>query len=201
MMPARLQEWLQTCADLARGYIRGRLQVYPSLQGKFVGWLAEIGVARAGEIADFLTRFDAEVGDRIVPYFADQKSFYRWLLIAAYREALRFALNIETVQTSLHELPAEQRIILQYRYVDQFSDEAVARILHLKMERQPFFDARLVRTRSIQAYKALCDLLEKRFTPRGDVVKGRYRDYSTIFPLFPGLTLEELRPTARGGQP
>jgi hypothetical protein len=197
-MGAELSQWFRKYEETARGFVRGRLTPYPSLRGGFAGWLAEVGVARAGEIAEFLRRFDVEFRGKVVCYFADEFAFSRWLVVAGHREALRFALSVEPVQTCLHQLPAEQRIVLQLRYVDQFSDEEVARVRRIPLARRPFFDAPAARTRSLEAYKALCDLLQKRHPPPGDTPRGRYRDYSTVFPLFPGLTLAELRTPPRG---
>jgi hypothetical protein len=184
-MGTKLPEWFREHEQEARGYVLGRLKSYPAINPRS---LADRGVDRAGEITEFLSSF---FNDDYFP--RGVRDYVRWLFIAGHREALRFVLTVEQVEVCLHKLPADRRIILQLRYIDQMCDEEVARVMKMGMKSRPFFDAKSARTCSINAYKALCDILEKHLPQKGAVAKGRHRDFSTVFPLFPGLTAEELR--------
>jgi len=187
-----LPEWFLRYEVDARGYVRGRLKPYPVVNSRS---LADRGVDRAGEITAFLSKV---FGDDYFP--RGEYDYLRWLFIVSYREALRFILTVEQVEVCLHKLPPEMRTILQLCYIDQMCGEEVARVLKMEMKSRPFFDADLARVRSIEAYKALCDLLEKHLPQNGDAPKGRYRDYSTVFPVFSCLSAKELRQALQGGQ-
>jgi hypothetical protein len=181
----RVRAWLDEYQSEACRLVKPQLARYPALKGA-ADWPAGQGVTRAGEIALFLCRqFGITVGDRHYPYFAHQYTFYRWLLVAGYREALRFVLDAERVQPYLHRLPDEQRVLLRYRYIDQFGDEGVARVMHWRTERRPFLDLPRARMASLAAYQALCDLLAKHYQPQAGTPGGRYTDYASLFPLFP----------------
>ena len=183
-----LSNWFDECAEGARLHVHGRLHGYRCL-ALFREHLVESGVERAHEVAKYLQRYNVQLGTSRGHYFANKNAFNRWLMIASYRETLRLVLDVESVEVVLLEMVEKERFNLRMRYIDQFTDDDVARILELKTPRPPFFDAGEARRGSHRAYVSLCERLEKRFPANEDASGQTAPSFFSVFPYYPGANL------------
>lgn len=190
MWPSSFPDWFHECEPEAVRIVYGRLIQYPVLS-VFADRVSRSAVGRTREIGQYLRQYAA--------YFGHRYEFSRWLRVVSYREALRLILPLESVETALAQLDAEERKILRYRYIDQLSDDEVARMLDLRTSNRLLYDAAVARKCSLDAYLQLCRVLEKRYTPPATPKAGRHRDVSTLFPLFPGVYREDFRSSPKGG--
>jgi hypothetical protein len=191
MWPDAFEAWSTACEPEAVRTVYGRLVQYPVLK-VFADRTSRSGVARTREIGQYLR---SSAG-----YFAHRPEFCRWFRIVSYREALRLVLSLEPVEMILEHLEGEARRLLRYRYIDQLTDDEVARMLELRTNNWQLFDAEAARRRSLDAYLQLCAALEKRFSQTDTPRSGPNRDPSLMFPLFPGVYRSECRPSAPGGK-
>lgn len=190
MWPQSFPAWFDEFAPEALRHVAGRIAQYPALQ-VFRNRIASLGVARAREIGEYLRQYD--------DYFAHKYEFGRWLRLVSYREALRLLLSLEPVELALRQMAPEVRRLLRWLYVEHFAGDEVARMLDLRAPNRALFDVPAGRAQARAAYVALCEVIEKR-SRTGEVPKaGPHRDVTAVFPLFVGLTREDIIPsTARG---
>jgi hypothetical protein len=189
MWPAAFRSWFDPYAPEAVRAVAGRLTRYPVLK-VFADRTASLGVARAREVADYLGQYPG--------YFAHQYEFQRWLRVVSYREVLRLVLQPEPVELVLEGLSSDSRRLLRWRYIDQLTDDEVARMLDLRTNNRLLFDAPAGRKCSLDAYLQLCRALEVR-SPATAGGGPRPLDSSAVFPLFPA-TCRDVPPSAKGGQ-
>jgi hypothetical protein len=190
MWPDALRSWFDSHAPEAVRVVVGRLARYPVLR-VFADRTASQGVARAREVAVYLGQYAG--------YFAHQYEFQRWLRTVSYREALRLVLQPEPVELILEGLGSDSRRVLRWRYIDQLTDDEVARMLDLRTSNRLLFDAAAGRKCSLDAYLQLCRALELR-SPGTAAGGRRHLDTGSVFPLFPGVGVKDFPPSAKGGQ-
>jgi hypothetical protein len=171
-------DWFQKYEDDALFMVKGRF-FHPGLR-LFRESIAGTGVARTGEIANYLCQFDA--------YFTGELQFRRWLNTISYREALRVVLQQEPIEAALEELLASDRAVLRWSYVEQITLDDVARLLERQSNNRFYFDKASARDRIIDAYKQLCRILLRRFRPADNDEAERFNDCSRIFPSPPTLS-------------
>ena len=186
-----LSRWFDECEGGDALFVRGRLQQYSPL-ALFRKQLVASGVARAREVATYLERYNVQLGAKRGHYFVNQRAFCRWLMIASYRETMRLVLDVEPVEATLLTLADDDRFVLRMRYIDQFTDDAVARVLNLKLDtlRWPFVNATEARERSIRAYGTLCERLETKFPMKEVASSPSSATSSTLFPYYPGARVD-----------
>lgn len=169
MWPKQFDAWCGLYAADAEHQVRGRLRQYPVLLG-FEQHLLGQGIQRARLIGQYLTQY--------ADYFAVGQHFRRWLRVVLYREVLRLTLQVEPVEAALTRLTEPERRVLRLRYVDQLSDEELARVLGLTAAGPKLFDLPAAWAQSLAAYRALCAALPKAAARDGVVAAAG-------FPLFP----------------
>ena len=124
----------------------------------------------------------------------DGRVFGRWLHNRSRLEALRLVLAPETVERALLTLPGEQQQILHWRYVDQFPDAEVARMLKIAATGPDLLNVAAGRERSLDAYGALCREIDRLLPQKDSRVGLGSLDLVSVFPLFPGGRRGDLRP-------
>jgi DNA-directed RNA polymerase specialized sigma24 family protein len=121
MWPDDFEDWMEQIPFTALFQrTRGRLWHYPVLQRE-AGAIAYAACERAVECAGERRQWPG--------YFAGPAYFRGWLFTVAYREALRRVLDARDVRNCLRQLGPEDRQLLYWHYVDQFTAPRLAMIL------------------------------------------------------------------------
>jgi hypothetical protein len=184
MWPQTRQAWLKRIQATYEGFLgsdeyvaHDALLEYPPLSdgtgaphtfGTWAAYIAQRAAERSREIArDSLSQYQG--------YFGSYREFRSWLHNRTYREALRLVLEPARVEAELNQLPAEQRRLLQWLYIDQLTDLEVARVRAADGDLVGGEAVAAARHDCMQAYHALETRLRAIFP--GD-------DVETIFPLF-----------------
>jgi hypothetical protein len=98
--------------------------------------------------------FDRADGLQVHPgYFPDLAAFRRWAIECGYLEALRLLPEQEQVRPWFDQLPADERRILQWAYVEPLTDGQLARALGQQTPQQ-------TRALVLAAYRSFCTLLQ-----------------------------------------
>jgi len=192
MWPKALESWWEHCEPEAVKTVWGRLKQYGSMD-LFRERTVRTAVARARQIATYLAEHD--------DYFANSRQFCRWLCEVAYRESLRLLLPLEPIENALQKVSPEVRRLLKWCYVDQLTEQEVARMLDLPTDKPGYYDSAEAQRRMIDAYNQLSAEIVRRFRPPNFVERGPYRNYSNVFPSPPTLTRPALVPSPKGQQP
>ena len=191
-----LAPWVADCRREAHRYVRDRLLRYPIFQfplsTPYADSLALKGVSRTCEIVKY------HGADSV----ALQHSVHRlrWFRVVSHREALRLVFEPEPCEMALQKLDAGTIRLLRWLYVDQLTNEELARVLKLQVGRSIAFDACAAQQRGLLAYQAFCAALEQRFRSQNQPLSGPHRDVSAAFPLFPAGTVQYTCPAHRGAQ-
>lgn len=172
MTPEQFDDWVDAAQVIAFQRVRDRLKHYPLL------WAAAAGVAEQS-VRQAVRLARGRVTERLA--FENKYMFVRWLVTVADREALRLLLEQPSVARWLAEVPADDRRVLRFLYVDQLNFRELAQVLYLNPDG--------ARSRAFAAYDALCRVLRN----------VGLKDDDWTFPMFPagvgwvGPTATELR--------
>ena len=157
MWPDGFDDWLDFAIGMSVAALRGRLSIYSILRPQLSG-LLEQAIAVAIRVADLRRDW----GDA----FATQTEFARWFSETAFDESLRRAMTVAEILARLNQLPADQRRLLLWLYLDQLSFRQLAVVLNS--------DVAMIRRQSQQAYNDL----------RASIALA-YGEAHDGFPLFP----------------
>jgi hypothetical protein len=139
----------------------------------------------------------AETSALHAEYLRDEKDAGRVLFRLSLLEALRLCLAAEPVEDARRKLVATHQSILRWRYVDQLFDEDVAAMLGLR-DARGLHDATAGRQSSIDAYVALVDAIVRRSPSAYMPSESPLFDPTTVFPLFPSITRDQLPRFSKG---
>lgn len=195
MWPHHLEAWISQLSRESPGFlgqdecaVRNMLRQYPPLfdvrnpdnpAWDEANWIAHVAATRARDLARGFHGHVTEGTPDFPDYVRDVREFRLWLTNVGYRQALRLALRPERIETQLSLLPIEQRRLLNWRYLDRWTDEEVATALRFTMTPGRLTTPEEARRLSTQAYRAFCARL-RAVIPVGNV------NVSTFFPIFPG---------------
>jgi hypothetical protein len=171
-------DWFTEYEDDAVFIVKNRF-FHPALR-LFREKVSRAGVARTREIASYLGQFEN--------YFPDKLPFRRWLNAVSYREALRVLLQLEPIEMALGDLPQDARALVRWSYIDQLTEQEVARLLDLRTDNRLLFDRAEARRLMINAYKQLCAVILRRFRSADSDVSERFKDCSRTFPVPPTIS-------------
>jgi hypothetical protein len=178
MAPNDDQDWLNESESVAYSFVENRLRqpVLKEARQKLV----EAAVSRSGQIA--ASRMHS------TPYFAHRYEFMRWRNLIAYREALRLVLEVRAVQAAVSAIKPERSAVLRWAYIDQLSEEDLARMLRLSLLQRINFDRSAAQQRIIDVYQELCRLILPHHRSQETDDAGRFVKTCWIFPSPPTLS-------------
>jgi hypothetical protein len=129
-------------------------------------------------------------GLRRTPTAKEQVDYFfawRWMILIGYQESLRWVPDHPRVERLLSQLPSSSINLLRWRYVDQSSDEDVARLFVDKHDMRRIISVKEARACSITAYRDLCALIEMDLKRSPVKRAGSRWEGGSPFPLFPGV--------------
>jgi DNA-directed RNA polymerase specialized sigma24 family protein len=185
-MSPRLQPltaWLDGYSQSAYDFTFSRLSAYSILRAQSKE-IAQYGVAEAFKRAE-RRRLRLLKTDQVDAF--DLTRAHRWFCRYSYNEALRIVLDVTDVKSLLKQLSSEQQQLLQWRYIDQSSDETVATLFELYDTRKRI-NIGEARRQSWQGYRTLCEAIREDRRKRSKTLNEW--DFQYLFPLFPGICRE-----------
>lgn len=172
-------QWFGKYEDLVRRWLEGRLFIYPVLTK-----LRDAAVA-AGLVG---TRAKSAALPRRTDYFLGPHEYHRWLRVTGYRETLRVLLLLKPIEAIVAKVTSdESRRLLRWSYIDQLTENDIARMLCLATNDHHLVDDFEARRRIILAYESFCCEIEKLFPTPNRVSTGRYVEYESVFPAPPNV--------------